>query len=270
MEDNTATLTCERHGNATPLSCVRCETPICWGCLVETDVGFMCEKHGGRQRRSRMLPSDRRQRLVAGAGALAAVLLVVYLARQVGDGGTDVPAPRPVVYQAISGLIDNPGFEAGAGEGGTPAGWQVRGGGYEAGVDPDVRHTGTASGRVRSLDVAARNRLPSGLISCFGADRVVGGTLRMRGYMRSDDVSGSLTGLFIEVSGERFDGSQGRVGGANMGGFPIRGTTAWREYTLQVPVAVSAERVCVGALLTGGGTIWLDDVVLELTGGPGT
>lgn len=268
MEEKTATLTCERHGNATPLSCVRCETPICWGCLVETDVGFMCEKHGGRERKARALRSERRQRLILGAGAAALVVLLLLLVRKVGDGGTSPPALRPVVYEAIAGLVANPGFEGGPGDGGVPAGWMVRNAGYQATVDTEVRHGGAASGRIRPTAELEVSRLPPGLVSCFGTDQVVGGTVRLRGFVRSEEASGSLTGLVIEVSGRRPDGTDGLLNAATMRSLPIRGTTDWREYTLQLPVALGAERVCVGALLTGRGTLWLDDVVVEVTGAP--
>lgn len=268
MKEKTAALTCERHGTATPLSCVRCETPICWACLVETDVGFMCEKHGGQARRARTLRSERRQRLVLGAGAVAIVVMVVLLARRVGDSGTGPPAPRRVVYEPVTDLIDNPDFEAGAGDGGAPVGWEVRSAGYQAAVDTDVRHGGAASGRISFVAASESTRLPPGLVRCFEADRLIGATVRLRSFLRSENASGSLTGLVIEVSGRRPDGSDGILNIASMRSLPIRGTLDWREYTLQLPVALSAERLCVGALLTGRGTLWLDDVVVEIAGGP--
>ncbi len=268
MEEKTATLTCERHGNATPLSCIRCETPICWGCLVETDVGFMCEKHGGRERKAKTLRSERRQRLVLGVGAAVAVVLVLVLARRIGGDGTSPPAARPVVYEAVDGLVANPGFEGGAADGGAPVGWDVTSRGYQGAVDTDVRHGGAASGRLRAVTAGEPSRVPPGMVSCFGASQILGGTLRLRGFLRSEEASGSLTGLVIEVRGRRPDGTTGLLNAALMRSLPVRGTTDWREYTLQLPIALSAERVCVGALLTGGGTLWLDDVVVEVTGAP--
>ena len=40
----TQALKCERHGEATRLTCVECGTPICPKCAVRTDVGLKCEK----------------------------------------------------------------------------------------------------------------------------------------------------------------------------------------------------------------------------------
>lgn len=39
----TQTVRCERHGEATRLTCVDCETPICPKCSVRTEVGLKCE-----------------------------------------------------------------------------------------------------------------------------------------------------------------------------------------------------------------------------------
>ena len=45
---------------------------------------------------------------------------------------------------------------------------------------------------------------------------------------------------------------------------PIKGTTEWKRYTITLPVPAAADRVEVGMMLRGKGTVWLDDVELEI------
>jgi hypothetical protein len=45
---------------------------------------------------------------------------------------------------------------------------------------------------------------------------------------------------------------------------PVKGTTAWTRYTIALPVAPNAEFIEVGAMMQGKGTLWLDDVELEM------
>ncbi|MGH9281110.1 MAG: B-box zinc finger protein [Acidimicrobiales bacterium] len=46
-ERESTEVVCARHRTPTQLRCVRCQRPICPRCLVQTPVGFMCDKHKG-------------------------------------------------------------------------------------------------------------------------------------------------------------------------------------------------------------------------------
>ncbi|MEO7443821.1 MAG: hypothetical protein ABIW46_09860 [Acidimicrobiales bacterium] len=266
-EETTTTPTCERHGNATPLSCVRCETPICWGCLVETDVGYMCERHG-RAKGSRSAADARQKRLVLGAGGLAAVMVVAFLVTRVKDNSTGLAPRRPVVYEVLAGLPENPGFEAGVGAQGRPVGWIGGAPGYEVSLDTEIRHGGSASGRVRASGGTGNGGGVGALFTCIPADQVAGRSVRLTAYLRTEAAVGSATGLTLAVIGERPDGRPGLLNEVNMRRFPILGTTGWKAYSLQTAVARGAERICLSAQIGREGTLWADDVVLERTGGP--
>ncbi len=75
----TQTLRCERHGEATRLTCVDCDRPICPKCMVRTEVGLKCEQcaqpvatpSGGGQ--ASRLP------LILGGVGLAVLVLVAVL-----------------------------------------------------------------------------------------------------------------------------------------------------------------------------------------------
>jgi hypothetical protein len=45
---------------------------------------------------------------------------------------------------------------------------------------------------------------------------------------------------------------------------PVKGTTGWTRYTITLAIPERAERVEIGAMLQGKGSLWLDDVELAL------
>ena len=44
---------------------------------------------------------------------------------------------------------------------------------------------------------------------------------------------------------------------------PVKGTTGWKRYTITLPLPKNAERIEIGAMMQGKGSLWLDDVELE-------
>lgn len=101
MAETTSVQHCERHGEATRLTCVDCDTPVCPKCMVRTDVGLKCEDCAqpgttvSEPARSRL-----RWPLVLMVVGVAAVLVPLVLV--LGDGGeapptdTRSPAGPPV------------------------------------------------------------------------------------------------------------------------------------------------------------------------------
>ena len=97
----TQALKCERHGEATRLTCVECGKPICPKCAVRTDVGLKCEADAkgvelSKETLAMLRPSRTPLYLgVAGIGVLLA-LIIFGLTRGGGDGETNV-AQLPAV-----------------------------------------------------------------------------------------------------------------------------------------------------------------------------
>jgi N-acetylneuraminic acid mutarotase len=97
----TQALKCERHGEATRLTCVECGKPICPKCAVRTDVGLKCEADAkgvelSKETLAMLRPSRTPVYLgVAGIGVLLA-LVIFGLTRGGGDGETNV-AQLPAV-----------------------------------------------------------------------------------------------------------------------------------------------------------------------------
>jgi peptidase S41-like protein len=89
-----------------------------------------------------------------------------------------------------------------------------------------------------------------------------GGTIELRGFLRTSDVRGAA-GLWM-----REDGPTGPVQFDNMQSRPVTGTSDWTEYTIQLPLDATANELFVGVLLNGSGTVWADDLRLFVDGKP--
>jgi hypothetical protein len=80
-----------------------------------------------------------------------------------------------------------------------------------------------------------------------------GRTVRLTGELKSKDVDG-WAGLWLRLDGSDvpnlfFD---------NMTGNPVRGTTDWRSYKVEVVVPKEAAWLNYGLVLRGGGIVWAD------------
>lgn len=97
----TQALKCERHGEATRLTCVECGKPICPKCAVRTDVGLKCEADARGVELSKetlaMLRPSRAPILLAVAGLGLLVALVLFLLSRGGDDAESPTAALPAV-----------------------------------------------------------------------------------------------------------------------------------------------------------------------------
>lgn len=87
-EMSTDILSCERHGEATRLTCVSCDGPVCPRCSVATGVGLKCEECA-RPAATPEVALPRPRRRPALAVALAGLIVIVaafVLAGRAGDG----------------------------------------------------------------------------------------------------------------------------------------------------------------------------------------
>ena len=95
----TQALKCERHGEATRLTCVECGKPICPKCAVRTEVGLKCEADA----RSVEVPKEayavlKTSRLPLVLGLAGLVLLAIFVGVLVlgsSDDGGDTPTVLP-------------------------------------------------------------------------------------------------------------------------------------------------------------------------------
>jgi erythromycin esterase len=145
---------------------------------------------------------------------------------------------------------------------GAPAGWA--GGGvnsnqYEVGRDTGVFRRGGASAYVRSRSVQTSANSFIYLSQALRADRFRGKRLRLSGYLRASDVTGDGFGFWM-----RADAATRTRAFDNMNGRRRMGTQEWdyAEIVLDIPDDVIG--LVFGALLSGPGIGWMDDLRLEV------
>ena len=154
----------------------------------------------------------------------------------------------------------NLNFEGGSEPGGYPRDWGGGGDGYELGVDSMVFHSGTMSGRIRSVSQPGAQGFGT-LTQGIRSDRFQGVLVRYSGYLKTADVRG-WAGLWMRVdsiTGESlaFDNMATPVDRS------IAGSTGWTQYEIVLEVPPEASEIWFGFLLSGTGTVWGDDLSLE-------
>jgi len=97
----------------------------------------------------------------------------------------------------------------------------------------------------------------------FPVSAAAGKKVRFSGYIKTADVAGGYAGLWWRV-----DGPSGTLAFDNMQDRGVTGSTDWKEYSIELPVAADARNIVFGALFPGSGTAWFDDFKVELDGKP--
>ena len=140
-----------------------------------------------------------------------------------------------------------------------PHGWFQWGTGYSLVADSLEKHSGKYSLRIEP----GANVHPNSFGSCacsLPAD-YEGRQIELRAHMKLRDVREGFAGLLL-----RIDGAGGVLAFDNMGRQEIHGTSDWKQYTIQLPLAQEAKTIYLGAILTGKGTMWVDDFELLIDG----
>ena len=160
-------------------------------------------------------------------------------------------AVTPLSGQAIS----NPGFELRKKSAQTlPSGWDAGGEGYVVAVDSLVAYEGASSLRVRR---AGEGRFAVAM-QVLTVDELRGRTVRLSGFIRTEDVEGGYAGLWLRV-----EGPGGVLAFDNMMDRGAKGSSAWTSFSIVRPVDDAAERVVLGTIMTGAGTAWFDGLTLD-------
>jgi hypothetical protein len=98
------------------------------------------------------------------------------------------------------------------------------------------------------------------LMQSFSASNYVGKRVRLRGWVKSQNV-GDWAGLWMRVDKGRemltFDNMQDRA---------IKGDQPWSIYDVVLDVPAGATSINFGILLSGVGEVWLNDLSLEVVG----
>jgi C-terminal processing protease CtpA/Prc len=163
-------------------------------------------------------------------------------------------APRPERSQLQSLLS----FEMPQ-DGGVPAGWKASPSSTVF-TDRSVVHGGQWSARIeRTADSPAA---VSGFEAVIPID-FLGTTIELSGFLRTRDVK-DFAGLLMREDGAVVK----NLVLSDMRSQQVNGTSDWMEYTIRLPLRPEARELAIGAVLSGTGTVWVDDLRLLIDGKP--
>ena len=142
-----------------------------------------------------------------------------------------------------------------------PNGWLKAGSkpkSYEMGLDQIDGRQGKNSATIKSID---KNIEGFGtLMQQSKPDKFLGKRIKMTGYLKSENVS-DWAGLWLRVDQA---GSQQSLSFDNMQDRAIKGTKDWTKYEIILDVPANASMLAFGALLSGNGQIWFDNITFEI------
>ncbi len=136
-------------------------------------------------------------------------------------------------------------------------GWKMLGGGADFAITREATnaHGGRACVHIRS--VVDEPQGFAGIGQAIRADAYQGKRIRLSGYLRTRNVAGQAT-LWMRV-----DGLAGTLQLDNMTGRGVMGTTDWTRFAIVLDVPAESVSLHYGALLSGPGEAWVDDLALE-------
>jgi hypothetical protein len=120
-------------------------------------------------------------------------------------------------------------------------------------LDNQVVHSGRWSARFDRDSASSRSF--SVITKSIPVD-FAGGELELHGFLRTKDVTG-FAGLWMREDG---DGQMLKL--ENMSSQHVNGTRDWAEYSINLPINPNARSLVFGVLLSGTGTLWVDDLRL--------
>ncbi len=142
-----------------------------------------------------------------------------------------------------------------------PKGWYKAGSAaekYEIGIDRGAGMDGSNAATIRAE--GARVRGFGTLVQNVKPGNFAGRRIRMSGYIKTSEVSG-WGGFWLRIDQ---DNSAMPLAFDNMANRKIKGSTDWVKCEIIVNVPKKATNIAYGALLSGGGQLWFDNLTFEI------
>ncbi|WP_026934037.1 S41 family peptidase [Christiangramia echinicola] len=137
-----------------------------------------------------------------------------------------------------------------------PDDW-IKWGNYQIEKDSLNSYSGEYAAKISS----GENGSSFGSIAYRIPARYKGHTLKLEGYIKTENVTNGFAGLLIRV-----DGLAGSLAFNNMKRQQLSGTNDWEKYKVFVRFPENAKTIYVGGILTGSGIAWFDNLKLEING----
>jgi len=128
---------------------------------------------------------------------------------------------------------------------------------YTFEADPKGAKSAPASARIQRVKTEDYGSMVQGVAvePCWK-----GKTARLTGFLRTQEANGVGAALTLQV--RLADGGIGLWD--HMNDRRVRGTQGWNSYSVEVKIGDNAYSLLYGILLEGEGTLWADDLQLEI------
>lgn len=153
---------------------------------------------------------------------------------------------------------DNFNFSFEIHEKGLPTGWDIFGNAdYPVYLDSTVFKDGKISVSIESKEGEAPEQYK--IISFNLPDNYDGKEITLSGYIKTENVTEGYAGLCLRIDP--------RIGFNYMDDKGVTGTTDWTKYEISLPLKPSETKlIVVGAIFTGKGKMWIDDMQVKIGG----
>ena len=155
--------------------------------------------------------------------------------------------------------VFNFGFEKITDKAKLPDQWMEWGSGYILKTDTTEKRTGGAAVLIESPPEKKGGTF--GSVGYAIPAQYEGKEIELRGFLKLKDVSEGFGGLLL-----RLDGESGTLQFDNMRSRNLAGSADWTQYSIKLPLPADASKIFVGALLTGKGQLWVDDLEVLIDG----
>ncbi|MCW3083923.1 MAG: hypothetical protein JWP12_1289 [Bacteroidetes bacterium] len=146
-----------------------------------------------------------------------------------------------------------------------PEGWFKAGDkpqSYDMGIDKGAGQDGKNTATIKSIEPKIKG-FGTLMQNCL-PDKYIGKRVRMSGFLKTKDVSG-WSGFWLRVDQSNtteilsfdnmHDGAKDRS---------VKGTTDWTKYEIVLDIPAAASNLAYGALLSGTGQVWFDNIKFEI------
>ncbi|MFI5218795.1 MAG: hypothetical protein ACHQNT_04840 [Bacteroidia bacterium] len=139
-----------------------------------------------------------------------------------------------------------------------PNGWVKRGDSpekYDAGIDKGAGQNGKNAATIKSIEKNIEGF--GSLVQNFNPSKFLGKKIKLTGYLKSNDVSGSAR-LWMRID------QPNKYSLENMQDRFIRGNSDWTKCEIVLDVPMDTKNIAFGGLLYGTGQIWFDNLKIEI------
>ena len=143
-----------------------------------------------------------------------------------------------------------------------PEAWLITGADaddYRLRLDTEVARSGASSMRLAARGNRRRSQWAVS-VQMIDATPYRDKRMRLRGYMRGDDVDSG--GLWMRVDGI-VEGRYAMLALDNSEDRRVEGTLDWTPRDIVIDIPAEGVTILLGAMITGDGTIWVDDLSFE-------